>query len=184
MQVPLQITFRNMDTSEALEAELQKRFDKLEKRHSDIIRGRVVVEAPLQHHRKGGLFKVRIELSCPEGKLDINREPPAQRQAHQDVYVAIRDAFKAAERKLEGYVSRQKGKVKLHEEPLHGRITHLSPMEDYGLITTGDEQEVYFHRNSILNGELDSLEIGMAVQFRVEEGDKGPQASSVKVIES
>jgi cold shock CspA family protein len=183
MQVPLQITFRNMESSEALEADIRKWVDKMERYHPDLISCRVVVEAPLQHHRKGGLFKVRIDMGCPKGKWEINREPAAQNQAHQDVYVAVRDAFKAAGRKLEGHVDRRKGKVKLHEDAQHGRITHLSPMEDYGLITTVNEQEIYFHRNSILNADLDSLDIGTEVHFRVEEGDKGPQASSVKVVE-
>lgn len=183
MQVPLQITFRNMESSEALEADIRKRVGNMERHHSDLISCRVVVEAPLQHHRKGGLFKVRIDIACPEGKWEINREPAAQHHAHQDVYVAVRDAFKAAERKLEGYTSRRKGKVKVHEDAQHGRITHLSPMEDYGLITTVDEQEIYFHRNSILNADFNSLAIDTAVRFRVEEGDKGPQASSVKVVE-
>lgn len=183
MQVPLQLTFRNMDSSDALESEIQRRIDKLEKHYPDIISCRVVVEAPLKHHRKGGLFKVRIDLSYPDAKVEIDREPPVQHQAHQDVYVAIRDAFKAVERKLEEHVCRQKGEVKHHEEALHGRISKLFPMDDRGFITTGEGQEIYFHRNAVLNTDFDALQIGSAVQFRVEAGHKGPQASSVKVIE-
>ena len=182
MQVPLQITFRNMETSEAVKTDIRNLVDKMNRRHTEIISCRVVVEAPLQHHRKGGLFKMRIDITCPEGKLEINREPSAQHHAHEDVYVALSDAFKAADRKLEEYRCRRKGQVKAHEEALHGRITHLSPMEDYGLITTADDREIYFHRNSVLNADFDSLTIGVAVHFREEEGDQGPQASSVKVV--
>ena len=182
MQVPLQITFRNMESSEAVETDVRKRVDKMNRRHAEIISCRVVVEAPLQHHRKGGLFKVRIDITCPEAKLEINREPSSEHHAHEDVYVALRDAFNAADRKLEEYRCRRKGQVKAHEEALHGRIAHLAPMEDYGMITTADDREIYFHRNSVLNVDFDSLAIGAKVRFREEEGDKGPQASSVKVV--
>ena len=181
MQVPLQITFRNMDKSEAVESDIQKRVDKLTKHHAEIISCRVVVKAPTQHRRKGGLFKARIDITCPEGKLVINREPPAQNQAHEDVYVALRDAFNAAIRKLEQYGNRRKGQVKTHTEVPRGKITHLSPMEDYGRITTPDDREIYFHRNSVLNADFDSLTIGTMVRFHEEAGDQGPQASSVTV---
>ncbi len=182
MQVPLQITFRNMESSEAVETDIRKRVDKMNRHHAEMISCRVVVEAPLQHQRKGGLFKVRIDISCPEGKLEINREPSSKHHAHEDVYVVLRDAFNAAGRKLEEYTCRRKGQVKAHEEALHGRITHLSPMEDYGMITTADDREIYFHRNSVLNADFDSLAIGQTLRFREEEGDKGPQASSVTVV--
>ena len=181
MQVPLQITFRNMDSSEALEAEIRKRIDKLAKKHEMLVSCRVVVEAPPQHRRKGGLYKIRIDMTCPEGKVAVNREPPVEHHAHEDVYVALRDAVDAAERQLVSFTARRKGHVKVHEEAPVGRITFLSPIEDYGRITTADNREVYFHRNSVLNEDFDTLTIGMAVTFHEEEGDHGPQASTVKV---
>jgi len=183
MQVPLQVTFRNMGPSEAVEADVRKRVDKLNHRYREMVSCRVVVEAPLQHRQKGGLFKVRIDITCPEGKFEVNRDPDARHHAHADVYVALRDAFLAAERKLEEFTCRRKGETKAHEEAPRGRITYLAPMEDYGTITTPDDREIYFHRNSVLNASFDALTIGTAVQFHEENGDQGPQASSVKVIE-
>ncbi len=171
-----------MKSSEAIDVYIQQRVDKLERRNADIISCRLIVEAPLLHQRKGGLFKIRIDVSCPEGKIEVNREPAAANQAHEDVYIALRDAFNAAERKLEKYTCKRKGQVKVHEEVPQGRISYLSPMEDYGMITTADDREVYFHRNSVLEADFDSLAIGAAVRYREEAGDKGPQASSVKVI--
>lgn len=131
---------------------------------------------------RGGQYKVQLDLSCPAGKVDISREPPVQRRAHEDVYVALRDAFNAADRKLEEYSCRRKGNVKSHLEPSSGKISHLVPMEDYGLITTVDDREIYFHRNSVLNADFDQLDIGATVHFQEEAGDKGPQASSVKIV--
>ncbi|MFH1216953.1 MAG: HPF/RaiA family ribosome-associated protein [Pseudomonadota bacterium] len=181
MQVPLRVTYRNMDASEAIDVEIRKRVDKLSQKHGEVVSCRIVVDAPPQHRRKGGLFKVRIDITCPDGKVSVNKEHAAQNKAHGDVYVALRDSFNAADRQLDQYRSRRKGDVKIHEEAPSGKITHLSPIEDYGLITTTDNREIYFHRNSVLHADFDTLEIGMKVRFHEEEGNNGPQASTVRV---
>lgn len=183
MQVPLQITFRNMEASEMIEADIRKRVDKLTSHHQEVISCHIVVEAPAPHHHKGGLYKTRIDITCPDGKFVINREPPAQHKEHEDVHVSLRDAFNAVERKLDEYSCKRKGEVKMHEEVPRGRISQLFPMEDYGTITTADDREIYFHRNSVLNMDFDSLAIGVMVRFHEEDGDHGPQASTVKVEE-
>jgi ribosomal subunit interface protein len=181
MQVPLQITFRNMETSEKIEADIRKWVDKMTSHHRDIISCHVVVEAPTQRHQKGGLFKTRIDITSPEGKFVINREPSAQHKEHEDVHVSIRDAFNAVERQLDEYSCKRQGEVKMHEEVPRGRISELFPMEDYGTITTPDDREIYFHRNSVLNMDFDALTIGTMVRFHEEAGNNGPQASTVKV---
>lgn len=107
MLVPVQITFRNTEPSEAVSADINRRIDKLSRQQGNIISCRVVVEAPLPNQRKGGLYRVRIELGCPEGQVIVNREPDSRNQAHQDVYLAVRDAFRAAERQLEEYTHRR-----------------------------------------------------------------------------
>ena len=183
MQVPLQITFRNMETSEKIEADIRKWVDKMTSHHRDIISCHVVIEAPTQRHQKGGLFKTRIDITSPEGKFVINREPPAQHKEHEDVHVSIRDAFNAVERQLDEYSCKRQGEVKMHEEVPRGRISQLFPMEDYGTITTPDDREIYFHRNSVLNRDFDDLIIGAMVRFHEEDGNNGPQASMVKVEE-
>ena len=181
MQVPLQITFRNMATSEKIEADIRKRVEKITQHHRDIISCHAVVEAPAQHHHKGGLFKTMIDIISPSGKFVINREPPAQHKAHEDAHVSIRDAFNAVERQLEEYASKRRGEVNLHEEVPQGRISQLFPRKDYGTITTPDDRENYFHRNSVLHKDFDDLTIGAMVRFHEEDGNNGPQASSVKV---
>jgi cold shock CspA family protein/ribosome-associated translation inhibitor RaiA len=181
MQTPLQITFRNMKSSEIIEADIRKYVDKLTSHHRDIISCHVIVEAPAPHHHKGGLFKTRIDVTCPEGKFVINREPPAQHKESKDVHVSLRDAFNAVERQLDEYVDKRKGEVKMHVETPRGRIKELFPMEDYGTIITTDDREIYFHRNSVLNKNFDDLTVGAQVRFHEETGNNGPQASSVKV---
>ena len=181
MQLPLQITFRNMGPSEAVEANIRKWAAKLDRICDNIMRCKVVVEAPLKHKRQGGHFHTRIDITVPGGEFVINREPDPH-HSYEDVYVSIRDAFKSAKRQLEEYVNRRKGHVKTHEPIPHGRITALFPEEDYGRIETADGRDIYFHRNSVLNANFEKLEIGMEVRFDEEKGDHGPQASTVRVI--
>lgn len=69
----------------------------------------------------------------------------------------------------------------MHAEVPRGRISKLFPMEEYGTITTLDDRQIYFHRNSVLNKDFDTLTIGDMVRFHEEAGDNGPQASTVKV---
>ena len=180
MQIPLQITYRNMDVSEAIDTYIRERAAKLDGSCTNMVSCRVVVEAPHKHQHKGGLFHVSIDITLPKESIIINREPELH-QAHQDAHVAVRDAFDAAQKQLRAYVSRQKGEVKTHEASPHGRISELYPMEDYGRIASADGGDIYFHRNSVLNMEFDALEIGTEVRFVEQAGDEGPQASSVWV---
>jgi ribosomal subunit interface protein len=181
MQEPLQITFRNMAPSESIEAAIRERAEKLGSYCDNIISCQIVVKAPHRHQQKGGLYHVRIDIGLTGESIQVNRTPDLHR-AHEDVYVAIRDAFNAARRQLQEYVSRLKGRIKPHAEAPRGRISKLFPEQDYGRITTSDGGDIYFHRNSVLNADLDSLEIGTEVRFVEQEGDEGPQASSVRVI--
>ena len=181
MQLPLQITFRNLEPSAALEARVRQESEKLDKLYNRIMRCRVVVEAHHKHHHKGNLYHVRIDLTVPGSELVVGREPD-QHHAHEDVYVAVRDAFNEACRQLEAYVSRNRRDVKTHEVPPHGKIKELFTEKGFGKIEGSDGREIYFHKNSVVNADFDKLEIGTDVRFAEEEGDHGPQASTVKVV--
>jgi cold shock CspA family protein len=181
MQIPLQITFRGMSPSVAVEAKIRERAAKLDRYYGRIMGCRVIVETPHRHHHQGKLFHVRVDLTVPGGELLVRREP-ARHHAYEDVFVAVRDAFDAIQRQLEDYVRRQRGQVKTHEEQPSGRIVRLFPAEGYGFIETADGREVYFHRNSVLDAAFERLAVGEAVAFVEEAGDKGPQASTVHVL--
>jgi cold shock CspA family protein len=181
MQKPLQITFRNLPPSEAIEAKVRQQVDKLEELCDRIQSCRVVIDAPHKHHHKGNLYQVTIDLSVPNEEIVVNRDPSAD-QAHQDCYVAVRDAFNAAKRQLKTYVDRQRRHVKTHEAPPHGRIVEFYPSEGYGFISTPTGETVYFHANSVLNGGGDHLAIGDEVRIAVEVGEQGPQASTVQLV--
>ena len=109
MQLPVQITFRGMETSAAIDAAVRERAGKLEQFHPRIVSCRVVIEQPARHKHQGNQFVVHIDLKVPGGEIAVNREH------HEDVYVALRDAFDAARRKLEDFAREQRGDVKHHE---------------------------------------------------------------------
>lgn len=91
MQTPLQITFRHMESSPAVEARIREHVDHLERFHNDIVGCRVVIEAPSGHHR-GAAFHVTVDLTIPGREFAMSNIRD-EREAHVDVYVAIRDVF-------------------------------------------------------------------------------------------
>ncbi|MDH5516838.1 MAG: HPF/RaiA family ribosome-associated protein [Gammaproteobacteria bacterium] len=181
MKQPVQITFRDIPYSEFVEARIQEKTKKLDQYYDQIMTVKVVVEAPHSHQHKGNLFHVSIDLTVPDGELVVNRSPK-DHHAHEDVYVAIRDAFEAIKRQLIEYAKKRRGKVKNHQPPLHGMVSEIISGEDYGRIETPDGREIYFHRNSLIDNNYDELEIGDEVRFSEEVGNDGPQASTVHMI--
>lgn len=180
MQIPLQISFRGMEPSPAVELKVRERVTKLERFSDRITSCRVVVESPHRRHHQGKLFHVRVDLAVPGSELAVSREP-AQHHEHEDVYVAIRDAFDAAQRQLEDHTRRHRGDVKAHEESPQARITKLFADEGYGFLETPDGREIYFHRNSLVGADFAAVAVGTAVRFVESVGEHGPQASTVHV---
>lgn len=181
---PVEITFRNIEPSAAVEARINKEAAKLQRFHQRITSCRVVVSAPERHKHKGKLFRVRIQIEVPNGNLWINRRSPYD-HAHEDVYVAIRDAFAAATRRLEEKVSKKLNKqVKRHDTPPHGVVSRLFPDQGYGFIRTPEEVEIYFNDLSVVNGGFKRLGTGSEVRYVLapDDGPQGPQASTVKLI--
>lgn len=176
MEIPLQITVRDIELTEAIKKDITEKAEKLDNFYDRIVRCRVAVDSPKRHPHEGKLYNVHIYLTVPGAELAVKRE------LNEDLYVAIRDAFNAARRKLEDFVSEQRGDVKHHEDAAYARITNLFHDKGYGFITTPDGLEVYFHENSVLNRDFKKLDLGMEVRFVKEAGEKGPQASSVTVI--
>jgi cold shock CspA family protein len=180
MQTPLQVTLRRMDPSPALEARIRQLAGRLEKFSGRISRCHVTVAAPHKHGRQGRLFEVYIDLTLPGREIAVGRSH-AIRHSHEDPYVALRDAFRAARRRLEEYERERRGAVKARARPPHGRVCELHPQEGFGRIETADGRLIYFHRNSVLGRPFEALEVGTEVRFAEEPGDRGPQASTVHV---
>lgn len=116
MAVSLQLSYHNMDPSAAVEQAVREKVDKLEQFSDQITACHVTVAAPHKHHHKGKIYRVMIELHVPDSEIVASRNP-SENHAHEDVYVAIRDAFNSARRQLKEYEQRRRGKVKSHEPP-------------------------------------------------------------------
>lgn len=173
MQVPLQITFHDVSHSEALENHIREKARKLEQFYSSLIGCKVVVDQPGQHQHKGRPFNIRIDLTVPGGEIVVDR------QKNEDVYVALRDAFDAARRKLEDYGRRQSLDVKTHEPVLSGTVARLFPDEGYGFISGLDGKEYYFSAVNLANGSFDQIAEGDEVHFLEDAGKDGLQAKRV-----
>lgn len=100
MAIPLQITFRGLPQSDAIEAKIMKHAEKLERFQERISRCKVVVDAPHRHHVQGNVYSVKVDLRLPQGELVVSRESAAD-PSHENLHVAIRDAFTALARQLE-----------------------------------------------------------------------------------
>ncbi len=169
MQTPLQITFRNIPRSDAVEARIREKAAKLEKFHPRIMSCHVVVEELDRHHHQGKQFSVRLDIGVPGHELVVDRDH------HEDIYVALRDAFNAAGRKLEEVVRTDRREVKAHAVPQHGKVARLFPGEGYGYIETADGRELYFSSDNVVSPSFDRLETGVAVQFVEDVSGEGRQ---------
>lgn len=182
METPPEIDFQGMDPDEAARASIAAHIAALEKRYGRITACRVALRAPGGHHRSGGLYEVNIWLSLPDRReVAVVRTPP-QDERHADLAFAVNDAFKRARRRLQDQARRLQGAVKTHEERPVGTVTRLDPEAGFGFLATADGREFYFHRNSVLDGGFGRLEVGSRVLFAEEAGEKGPQASTVRLL--
>lgn len=177
--VPVQVTFRDIGPSEALRFHAEKRARKLETFFDRLLRCHVVLEAPHRHHKHGKRYHVRIDMAVPGKELVVSRNTEDNKE---DMHAAIDDAFADAERVLEEY-ARQLQDTRHRESPPVGVVSKLFVDRGYGFLETRDGHEVYFHKNSVLGKPFERLKVGTKVRFAEEDGDKGPQASTVHVVD-
>jgi ribosomal subunit interface protein len=175
MKTPLQITFRDIERSDAIEAHIRDKAAKLETHFEPIMSCRVVVEVPHQHKHQGKSYNVRIDIGVPGSEIVVNRD------RDEDVYVALRDAFDAATRQLEDYARRLRRETKAHAQEYTGLVARLVPEEGYGFIRRADGSELYFHVDNLVNVAFDQLKEGDEVKFIEDMAAEGPQAKRVSV---
>ena len=182
MQTPIEVDFQGIDATPETRAAIDKHVAVMEDRFGRVTAGRVVVKAPSGRHRTGGLYEISIRLALPDGReVNIGRTPQND-ERYADFNYALNDAFKRARRQLQDQVRKLQGQVKQHGGPPTGTVTELDPLGEFGFIETNDGREIYFHRNSVLNDDFAKLEPGARVTFAEAIGEKGPQASTVKLM--
>jgi cold shock CspA family protein len=154
---------------------------------------------PHRHHRKGSAYRIRIDLTVPGEEIVVKREPCLSHRVqqsgethfkkhlevntpHKDLRLAISAAFKIAGRQLQDYAGRQRGAVKSHPPLQVARVGKILQDEGYGFLTSADGRGIYFHKNSVLNHAFSRLKVGTRVCFVEQPGEKGAQASTVRII--
>lgn len=184
MKVPLELAFHNLDSSEAVAQRVRERVDRLERYYKDITSCRVSIEAPHKSQYNTQHYEVHIDITVPGHEIVVSSDPKPEANDHDDIYVAIRDSFNTAERRLKTLAGKQRERRKTESrtEPPHAVVAKIFSDDGYGFLESPDGREIYFHQNSVLNKDFDDLEIGATVQFAEEMGDKGPQATTVRVL--
>jgi cold shock CspA family protein/ribosome-associated translation inhibitor RaiA len=181
MQTPVEIDFQGMAATPKIREAIAAQVARLEERFGRATACRVVLKGPSERHQTGGHYEVNIRLALPDGReVNVARTPDAD-ERHADLAFALNDAFKRARRRLEDHVRRLQNNVKQHDGPAVGTVVRIDPSGEFGFIAAADGNELYFHRNSVLD-EPKRLEVGARVSFAEEMGDKGPQASTVRLL--
>jgi ribosome-associated translation inhibitor RaiA len=186
MQVPLELAFRHVDSTEWAETEIRERVAKLEKIYDRLVSCRVKVERTNQAHGVPPI--VRIELGIP-GRTDLvvaaDQEHLQRRFQTPDLRNAINESFRIAERQLFELKGQRSRRTK---QPHHddanqylGQIAEMHPEDDHGFLLTKEGGLLYFHRNSLLNGDFDKLLRGTEVHYVEDIGDTGPIATKVRL---
>lgn len=184
MQVPLEITYRDIEKNDALETLIREKAAKLEEIQEDIVSCRIAVEKVQEHQRSGSPYRIRIVTRIPPGKeLVVSREP-GEGEINEQLKTAVNKAFDAMRRQVLRQKEKQLGEVKTHtQEPFLGHVVRLDPDQDFGFLRSLEGREIYFHRNSVVHDDFDRLEIGTGVRFVAQEGAQGPQASTVQIVD-
>lgn len=184
MQVPLNMTFRSVRKSPDIEALIRKQTRKLERVCPHLTSCRIAVEKPQAHQKSGNPFRVRVDVTVPPSHELVTVRNAGEGDLHEELSTVVRRAFDAMQRQLKKLVDKQRGDVKLHPaQELAGVVLRIFRDQGYGFIKSLEGREIYFHKDSLPAGEFDRLEIGTGVQWNEEEGEKGPQASFVKIVD-
>ena len=185
MQTPVEIDFHGLKANERLRACVLKNISTLEQRFGRITACRVVIKAPSERHRSGGACEVAIRLALPQGRqVAIARSEKTEKADVRlaDPMVAVKAAFQRARRRLQDQARRMRGQVKCHDGAPVATVKRFDAASGFGFLETPDGREIYFHKNSVRDGSAGPFAPGTRVTFFEEMGNKGPQASTVKVL--
>jgi cold shock CspA family protein/ribosome-associated translation inhibitor RaiA len=184
MKVPLEISFGGIERNDSVEATIRERVAKLEKYCDYMTSCRVAVEQPHPSQHSHNPYRVRIDITVPPGHELVAVRESRKGSGSEELATVVREAFDAARRQLQELVERQRGEVKSRAEQENiALVVRVFRDEGYGFLKTPDGRELYFHRNSVLHDDFDRLEIGTAVRYVEEAGEKGPQASTIQLVD-
>lgn len=175
MKQALQIQFRGLEASAAVENRARELAERLGALAPDLMACRVGIELAQKHQHQGRPYSVRIDLTLPGHELVVNKVQD------EDVYVALRDAFDAMKRQLDEVVRKRRGEEKQHVAQLRGEVVRLDDAAGTGFIRTADGDEYYFSRDNLAGTPYENVQAGSLVEFIPEVGGQGRQAKRVSV---
>jgi cold shock CspA family protein len=181
-QIVPEIIFHGVDRSDWVEDYIANRLQRLERFAQGITRCHVTLKQEQGSHRKGNAYSVMVEARIPpQHDLTATKQKDIRDMA-AELPAVINAAFAAIERQLKRTAAQRRYEQKSHDGQAHGIVEKLFP-DGYGFLrSVGSHRQIYFHRNSVLNDDFDRLAIGTEVRFSAEEGEKGPQASSLQIV--
>ncbi len=183
MQIPLEISYRDVNKTDELEDLIREKINKLEKICDYITSCRIAVEKPQKNLNYGSPYRIRIDLRIPPGHEIVIKREPGEGNMGDPLFTIIRDAFDAAKRKVQELVEIQRKEIKSHPaQETVAIVSELNHENGYGFIKTPNGRDIYFHKNSVLHNEFENLKPGTEVRFFEEDGAKGPQASTVQIV--
>lgn len=187
MKIPPEITYRNLTKSKAIDSLVYEKIAKLENICNYINSCHIAIEKIHDRPRSGSPYRVRIDLTVPPGHELVAEKNPGEGVQYQPLDAVIRETFDAMRQQLIKLTQMQRSseQANRYEEAQEstGLVTKLFREDGYGFLKTLDGREIYFHQNSVLHHDFDRLEIGTGVHFSQEEGEEGPQASTVKIVD-
>lgn len=188
MKVGLEISYRGLEKTDAIEGLVQEKVAKLERVCNYISSCHIAIEKVHDRPSHGSPYRVRLDITVPPGHEVVADSNPSERNQYVELDTVIRDAFSMAERQVKELSRRQRESEKAQtNDGAHDTmalVTKLFPDQDYGFLKAlEDGQDIYFHRNSVLHGDFDRIEIGTGVRFVAQEDEQGLRASTVQIVD-
>ncbi len=186
MKVPLEITYRDVEKSAAIETLIHEKVAKLERLCNYINSCHIAVEKINDRPRSGSPYRVRIDLTLPPSHELVADSHPSDRDQYANLDTVVRDAFSKMERQLKEQTRMQRESEKTQGGSIDATaalVTRIFREQDYGFIKTLAGEDIYFHRNSVLHGDFDRLEVGTGVRYEAVEGEQGLQATTVQIVD-
>jgi cold shock CspA family protein len=185
MDVPPEIAFRGLEPTDDLKALILEGMDDLEKVYPRLVSCRAMVADTTPDRHSGHTYRARLEIGIPGKALVVDEKPPPGVEPRR-VEQTVRDAFKVGRRLLQKEKDRQRGAVKRHDLPPHGRVVRLLTDPTgvrYGFLESREGTQVYFQETALVDMAYDELEVGAEVRYTAAEGHDGPQASTVAPLD-
>jgi len=187
MKVGLEVTYRDVERSDAIDTLIQEKLAKLERLCSYINSCHIAIEKAHDRPSHGSPYRVRIDLTLPPSHELVADSSPSDTNQHVALDTVIRDAFSKMERQLKAQTRQQreaeKSQINTDPQDTTALVTKVFREQGYGFIKALDGEDIYFHRNSVLHDDFDRLEVGTGVRYVATMGEQGPQATTVQIVD-